>query len=203
MIRVAVLDDHPAVRFGLQAILAPEADLLLVGSAANDEQVWPLLRDTRPDVIVLDEHHPGRDGLALCLEIKRTRHAPAVVLYSATTPAVLVVAAVVAGVDAFVAKSSSNRALLEALRAVADPARPLPPVTPQMKAEAATRLDPSEHAILAMRLAGHTLADIGDTLWLPVPAIADRIAAIVATLVSAEPPSADRRRESVPAWSVA
>jgi hypothetical protein len=54
-----------------------------------------------------------------------------------------------------------------------------------------------------MRLAGHTLADIGDTLWLPVPAIADRIAAIVATLVSAEPSSADRRRESVPAWGAA
>jgi hypothetical protein len=50
-----------------------------------------------------------------------------------------------------------------------------------------------------MRVAGHTLVDIGDTLWLPVPAIADRMAAIVATLVS----SADRRRESVPAWGVA
>jgi DNA-binding NarL/FixJ family response regulator len=203
MIRVAVLDDHPAVRFGLQAILAPEADLLLVGSATNDEQVWPLLRDTRPDVIVLDEHHPGRDGLALCLEIKRRRRPPAVVIYSATTPAVLVVAAAVAGVDAVVAKSSSNRALLEAIRAVAIPPRPLPLVTPPMKAEAASRLDPSDHAILAMRLAGHTLADIGDTLWLPVPTVADRIAAIVATLVSAAPSSADRRRESVPAWGVA
>src|SRR4051812_21297433 len=199
MIRVAVLDDHPAVRFGLQAILAPEADLLLVGSAANDEQLWPLLRDTRPDVIVLDEHHPGRDGLALCLEIKRTPRAPAVVIYSATTPAVLVVAAAVAGVDAVVAKSSSNRALLEAIRAVAAEPRRLAPVTPQMKAEAATRLDPSDHAILAMSVAGHTLADIGDTLWPPAPTIADRIAAIVATLVS----SADRRRESVPAWGVA
>jgi DNA-binding NarL/FixJ family response regulator len=112
---------------------------------------------------------------------------------------VLVVAAAVAGVDAVVAKSSSNRALLEAIRAVAAEPRPLAPVSPQMRAEAAMRLDPSDHAILAMRVAGHTLADIGDTLWLPVPAIADRIAAIVATLVS----SADRRRESVPAWSVA
>lgn len=72
-----------------------------------------------------------------------------------------------------------------------------------MKAEAATRLDASDHAILAMRLAGHTLADIGETLWLPVPAIADRIAAIVAALVSAEPSSAARRREPAPAWSAA
>jgi DNA-binding NarL/FixJ family response regulator len=70
MIRVAVLDDHPAVRAGVQAILAPEPDLISVGSAANEEQVWPLLRRTRPDVIVLGFHHPGRDGLALCLDIK-------------------------------------------------------------------------------------------------------------------------------------
>jgi DNA-binding NarL/FixJ family response regulator len=199
MIRVAVLDDHPAVRPGLQAILAPEPDLIPVGSAANDEQVWPLLRDSRPNVIVLDVQHPGRDGVALCWEIKRGSRAPAVVIYSATTPAVLVVAAAVAGVDAVVSKSSSNGALLEAIRAVANPTRRLLPVTPRMKAEAATRLDPSDHAILAMRLAGHTLADIAETLWLPVPAIAERIAAIVAALAS----SADRTRESVPARSLA
>jgi DNA-binding NarL/FixJ family response regulator len=120
------------------------------------------------------------------------------VIYSATTPSVLVVAAAVAGVDAVVAKSSSSRALLEAIRGVVDLPRPLLPITPRMKAEAAMRLDPSDHAILAMRVAGHTLADIGDTLWLPVPAIADRIATIVAALVSA-----DRRRESVPVWGVA
>jgi chemotaxis response regulator CheB len=86
MIRVAVLDDHPAVRSGLQAILAPEPDLIPVGFAANEEQVWSLLHHTRPDVIVLDVHHPGRDGLALSLDVKRRLHAPAVVLYPATTP---------------------------------------------------------------------------------------------------------------------
>jgi DNA-binding NarL/FixJ family response regulator len=199
MIRVAFLDDHPAVRAGLEAILEPEPDTHFVGSAGNEEQVWPLLGHTRPDVIVLDVHHPGRDGLALCLEIKRRLHAPAVVLYSATTHAPLVVAAAVAGVNAVVNKSSSSRALLEAIRAVATPQHPLPPITPRMKAEAAIRLDPSDHAILAMRVAGHTPADIGETLSLPVPAIADRIAAIVATLAS----SADRTRESVPAWGLA
>src|SRR4051812_47052819 len=102
MIRVAFLDDHPAVRAGVEAILAPEPDMRFVGWAANEEQVWPLLGHTRPDVIVLDVHHPGRDGLALGLAIKRRLHAPAVVLYSATTSAALVVAAAVAGVNAVV-----------------------------------------------------------------------------------------------------
>jgi hypothetical protein len=71
-----------------------------------------------------------------------------------------------------------------------------------MKAQAAIRLDPSEHAILAMRLAGHTLADIGETLSLPAPAITERIAAIVTALVFAGT-SDDRRPELAPAWSAA
>jgi DNA-binding NarL/FixJ family response regulator len=203
MIRVAFLDDHPAVRAGLEAILAPEPDMHFVGSAGNEEQVWPLLGHTRPDVIVLDVHHPGRDGLALCLAIKRRLHAPAVVLYSATTPAALVVAAAVAGANAVVNKSSSSRALLEAIRAAATPQHPLPPITPRMKAEAAIRLDPSEHAILAMRLAGHTPADIGETLSLPAPAIADRVAAIVTALVIAGASADDRMHRLAPARSAA
>src|SRR3954454_17595820 len=129
MIRVAFLDDHPAIRAGLDAILAPEPDLVSVGFAADEEEVWPLLRRTRPSVIVLDVHHPGRDGLTLCLEIKSQLQPPAVVLYSEATPASLVVAASVAGADAVVNKSSTARELLEAIRAVAQAPPNLPPIS--------------------------------------------------------------------------
>jgi DNA-binding NarL/FixJ family response regulator len=203
MIRVAVLDDHAAVRAGLEAILAPEPDLIPVGSAADEEQLWPLLRRTRPDVVVLDVHHPGRNGPALILDIKRMLHAPAVVLYAASTPDALVVAGAVAGADAVVGKSSSTRALLEAIREVARAPRVAPPISRQMKVGAAARLDPADHAILAMRLAGESAADIGAVLGLLASEIADRIAGIVAALASARPSSADLRREPEPAWGVA
>ncbi|MDX6691628.1 MAG: hypothetical protein QOG15_3085 [Solirubrobacteraceae bacterium] len=203
MIRVAVLDDHAAVRAGVQAIFAPEPDLIFVGSAAGEEEVWPLLGRTRPDVVVLDVHHPGRDGLALCLDLKRRLHAPAVVLYPAMTPDALVVAGVVAGADAVVGKSSSSGALLEAIRDVATAPRMVAPVSRRMRVGAAARLDPADHAILAMRLAGATGADIGAVLGLTAPEIADRIAAIVAALASTGPSSEDRTREPAPARSVA
>jgi DNA-binding NarL/FixJ family response regulator len=202
MIRVAVLDDHPAVRAGVQAILSPEPDLVSVGSAASEDQLWPLLRRTRPDVIILDVHHPGRDGLALCLDIKHRLQAPGVVLYPASTPDALVVAGVVAGADAVVGKSSSSGALLEAIRDVARAPRVMPSISRRMRIGAAAMLDPADHAILAMRLAGAAAADIGAVLGLPAPEIADRIATIVAAL-SAGPSSADPRSESVPVRSVA
>src|SRR5690242_9062376 len=105
ILRVAVLDDHAAVRAGVAAILDPEPDIMWVGSAADEEELWPLLRRTRPTVVVLDVHHPGQDGLALCLQIKRDPLAPAVVLHSSAGTAELAVAAAVAGVDAVVSKA--------------------------------------------------------------------------------------------------
>jgi DNA-binding NarL/FixJ family response regulator len=185
MIRVAVLDDHPAVRAGLDAILEPEPDLVAVGSAADEEAVWPLLRRAQPAVVVLDVHHPGRDGLMLCLQIKSALQPPAVVLYSATTPASLVVAAAVAGADAVVGKSSSTLKLLEAIRTVAHTPRPRPAVSAPVRAEAAAMLDPFDHAILAMRLAGDSPAAIAGTLSLPVAEVADRIGVIVSSLAGA------------------
>jgi DNA-binding NarL/FixJ family response regulator len=181
-IRVALLDDHPAVRAGLEAILAPQPDLRLVGFAAGEHDLWPLLERTRPTVVVLDLHHPGRDGLALSLQIKRQPDPPAVVLYSAYTPADLIVAAAVAGADAIVSKSSAAAVLVEAIRTVARNPLTLPPVTPQMKANAAARLDPADHAILAMRVAGDSPVEIAATLGVPDAAVARRIAAIVSTL---------------------
>jgi chemotaxis response regulator CheB len=96
-IRIALLDDHTAVRAGLRAIIASEPDLELVGAAASEAELWPLLRTTHPDLVLLDLHHPGRDGLSLALQIKRPPDAPAVVLYSAFIDDVLVVAAALAG----------------------------------------------------------------------------------------------------------
>jgi DNA-binding NarL/FixJ family response regulator len=182
MIRVAHLDDHPAIRAGLDAILAPQPDLQLVGSAADEHELWPLLKHTHPAVAILDLHHPGRDGLALCLQIKLQPDPPAVVLYSASTPAALIVAATVAGADAILSKSSAPATLLEAIRTVAHNPHPSPPISPQLKADAAARLDPADHAILAMRVAGDTPTEIAATLGIPHTTIANRIAAIVAKL---------------------
>ena len=182
MIRIALLDDHPAVGAGLEAVLAPEPDLQLVGFATDEQDLRPLLERTHPAVIVLGVHDRGRGGLALCLQIKRQADPPAVVLYSGRTPTTFIVAGVVAGADATVSKSSAVATLLETIRQVACGPRLSAPISPAMKAEAAARLDPADHAILAMRIAGDSPVDIAATLGVPGPEMADRLAAIISTL---------------------
>jgi DNA-binding NarL/FixJ family response regulator len=182
MVRVAVLDDQPAVRAGLQVILATEPDLQLVGFAADERALWRLLERTHPALVVLDLHHPGRDGLALCLLIERQPVPPAVLVYAAHTPAALIVAAAVADADAIVSKSSASAVLVEAIRSLARDPHPMSAISPRMKADAAERLDPADHAILAMRVAGESPVEIAATLRVPEPAIAKRITAIIAKL---------------------
>jgi DNA-binding NarL/FixJ family response regulator len=75
-IRILLLDDHSVMRAGIGAIVASEPDLELAGAAGSEHELWPLLRDTKPDVVLLDLHHPGRDGLSISLRIKLRPDAP-------------------------------------------------------------------------------------------------------------------------------
>jgi DNA-binding NarL/FixJ family response regulator len=188
-IRVAVLDDHPAMRAGLEAMLAPAHDLRFVGAAAAEEDLWALLTREEPAVLVLDLHHPGRDGLALCQEVKLRHPSLAVVLYSAAPQPEVQIAAVIAGADAILDKASPIADLLDAVRSSAVPSGHPLPVSSRSTRRAAARLDPSDHAIFAMRLAGNSPAEIAETLRVPVSAIRRRIVRITELLSASAGPA--------------
>jgi DNA-binding NarL/FixJ family response regulator len=173
-------------------MLAPAPDVQLVGSAAGEPEIWFLLQVARPNVVVLDLHHPGRDGLALCLDIKRRSTPPAVVLYSASVTPGLAAAAAVAGADGIVGKVAPPEDLIEAIRAAARPHEAGLLVRTGLMADAAAALDPADHGILAMRLAGNGAGEIAATFRRPLREIEARIESIVQQLMltSAAPAAA-------------
>src|SRR6201991_2083164 len=120
--RVLVVDDHPAVRQGLEALIGLEPGLVCVGTAASAgeaHEIWQA--DERPpaDVVVVDRHLPDEDGLSLCLWLRTRTPAPAVVIYSAFADEALVLPAVVAGASGLIGKVSDPADLCEAVRAAA------------------------------------------------------------------------------------
>src|SRR5689334_9111967 len=101
-VRVLVVDDHPALRAGLEGLLAGEPDVVFVGAAPDADGLLDVVGRLRPDVIVLDYALGQDDGLATCFRLKQLCDAPAVVLYSAYVDRVFAVPAAMSQADATV-----------------------------------------------------------------------------------------------------
>jgi DNA-binding NarL/FixJ family response regulator len=152
--RVLVVDDHSAVRSGVEALLAGEPDLEPVGTAGGAEEALALARETRPDVAIVDFQLGDRDGLSLCRQLKELPEPARVVLYSAYADGPLALAGVIAGADGVVHKAALASELCDTVRAVAAGRTAIPPAAPGAQAVVAARLDPDDLPILAMLLDG-------------------------------------------------
>jgi YesN/AraC family two-component response regulator len=63
MIRVVLADDQAVVRMGLRVLVDREQDMEVVGEAGDGRAALDRLRETHPDVLLLDIRMPGKDGL--------------------------------------------------------------------------------------------------------------------------------------------
>ena len=182
MIRVAVVDDHPAIRAGLSMVLDDEPDMAHVGGAASVAEVEHLIYRTQPDVVVLDYHLPDGNGLEVARAIKSHVPAPKIVLYSAYADSSFVVPGLVAGLDAIVNKSGQTGELFEAIRTVAAGDRALPELTPALLQAAGRTLDAEDLPILGMLVERTAPRDIAAVLRCSAEELQRRLARMLAAL---------------------
>jgi DNA-binding NarL/FixJ family response regulator len=182
MIRVAVVDDHPAIRAGLAMVLDDESDMVHVGGAASVAEVEHLIYRTQPDVVVLDYHLPDGNGLEVARAIKSAVPAPRLVLYSASADASFVVPGLVAGIDGLVNKSGQTNELFEAIRTVAAGERALPELTPALLQAAGRTLAPEDLPILGMLVERAAPRDIAAVLRCSAEELQRRLARMLAAL---------------------
>ncbi|QIQ86609.1 chemotaxis response regulator protein-glutamate methylesterase [Erythrobacter sp.] len=83
-LRVLVVDDSAVMRALLQHRLTREADIEVVGSAANANEARALIKALDPDVVTLDIEMPGMDGLSFLEKIMTLRPTPVIIVSSAT-----------------------------------------------------------------------------------------------------------------------
>jgi DNA-binding NarL/FixJ family response regulator len=175
MIRVLIVDDHPALQAGLTAVLRAEPGFVPVGAVESEFDLWPALRRTAPDVVLLDYHLPGADGLALCRKIKRALPPPAVLLFSAYADANLGVAARLAGADGLVNKGVAASELQDAIRTVAKGREVMPPLSRELLDAAGARVRPEDLPILGMALDATPHAEIAKTMRIETDELGARL----------------------------
>ena len=182
MIRMLLVDDHPALRTGLTAVLRAEPGLVPLGTAADEEELWPALNRTKPDVVLLDYHLPPADGLVLCRRIKRTMPPPKVLLYSAYADASLVIPSMLAGADGLVNKGAPAPELYDAIRTVARGERVMPPLSRELLDAAQSQLDDEDIPVLMMALDGTPEGEIARTIGVSPEDMAHRLDRMISRL---------------------
>lgn len=186
-IRTFIVDDHPAMRAGVAAVLDQEADIVVVGAATGGGQLWRRLGRADPHVVLMDFDLDGDDGVILCHRVKRRPDAPGVVLYSAFADRALIAPAMLAGADALLNKRADASVVCDAIR---DAARPsAAPVLPAGEREQLTAtLDGEELALATLLLARHPLAHMADVMGMTPAEVAAAVERLLRRLV----PSRDR-----------
>ncbi|WP_432093137.1 response regulator [Streptomyces sp. bgisy100] len=142
MIRVLLADDQLLVRAGFRALLDAQPDIEVTGEAADGAQALALVRQLRPDIVLMDIRMPELDGLAATRRIGEDPELAAVKVVMLTTFELdeYVFEAIRSGASGFLVKDTEPDELLRAVRAVVDGDALLSPgVTRRLIAEFAAR----------------------------------------------------------------
>ncbi|WP_368498172.1 response regulator [Herbiconiux sp. A18JL235] len=122
MIRVTIADDQPLVRAGLAALVGSEADIEVVGVAADGIEALELALELVPDVACLDIRMPGLDGIEVAARLCGPDADPKIPVLILTTFDIddYVFRALEAGVSGFLLKDSDPDEIIRAIRSVAE-----------------------------------------------------------------------------------
>ena len=195
-IRILIADDHPLVREGLRAALAPLPEVEIVAEAATGQEAIREAVLHRPDVVVMDLQMPELNGIEATRELARAVPTAAVLVLTMFEDEDWVFAAMRAGARGYVLKGAEQQEIARAITAVAageaifGPAvatRVLayfatPPSTPTPFPELTTR----EREVLDLIAAGHSNHQVAERLTLSGKTVANHISAIFAKLQVAD-----------------
>jgi DNA-binding NarL/FixJ family response regulator len=199
-ISVVVVDDEPLIRSGLRAIIDAEPDLTVVGEAGDGAEVLPVVRRTRPDVVLMDVRMPAVDGIrATRLLLEGLEPAPRVLVVTTFENDDYVYDALRAGASGFLLKRTPPDEIVQAIRTVVGSESLLFPEAIRELAVAHAldkadgrddgpagldhaQLTEREQEVLRLMARGLSNAEIADELVLGVQTIKTHVANLLAKL---------------------
>jgi len=118
-VRVLLADDQPLMLVGLAILIGDTDDLEVVGQAGDGREAVRLVRELRPDVVVMDIRMPGMDGIEATRQATVEPDPPKVLVLTTFEDDEYVYGALRAGASGFLLKSMALDAILDAIRVVA------------------------------------------------------------------------------------
>jgi len=178
--KILIADDHPIVREGMKQIIAKAADMTIGGEALNGQEALDRIEVEEFDAVVLDINMPGRDGLEILKDIRRSRPTLPVLLLSMYSEDQVAVRALKAGASGFLNKESAPRELVHALRKIIGGGKYVSEALAEklalgldanLKAAHHEELSDREFQVLKMIASGKEVAEIADELFISVKTV--------------------------------
>ena len=176
-----LVDDHAAVRHGIRQLLAAESDVVTIAETGSASIATSELARW-VDVAILDYHLGDRDGLWLTEQIKRRPSPPPVLIYSAFADVPLAAAAIVAGADGMLGKTTLVEELYIAIRRLFHGRQYFPAIPEAIAAALRSRLEGAEQPIFSMLVDGVAPAEVCKRLGLTAADLQARRTSIVRTI---------------------
>lgn len=174
-ISVVLADDHNVIRTGLRAMLEAEDDLRVIGEAGDAAAARKLVRDRRPDVLVLDLQMPGADPSSDVPAMREAVPATRIVVLTMQSDPRRARELLQAGASGYVLKQAAERQLTAAIRAAAEGGSYIDPelggLVAQLGPDPLEALGDRDRELLHLLALGHTNREIGEKLYLSVRAV--------------------------------
>lgn len=126
-IRVVLVDDHAVIRAGLEQLLSGTDDIEVVGTAANGAEALTVVRELRPDVVLMDLQMPEVDGVAATRSIMAEGLGVDVLVLTSFSDSERIIAALDAGAVGYLLKDADPEDVLHGIRAVSRGESPIHP----------------------------------------------------------------------------
>lgn len=180
MKRILIADDHEVVRSGLRAIIESRADWVVSGEAANGKDAFAQVRETKPDVAILDYSMPFMTGTEVSRRIKSNSLRTEVLILTMHEHEAILAEVLMAGVRGFLLKSDARGHLIAAIEALLEH-RPyftslvleklLQDYQLSKRDRPAIELSSREQNVVQLVAEGHTNRSIGAVLDLSVKTV--------------------------------
>ena len=145
-VRVVIVDDDALVRTALRLILESDSGVTVLGEGSDGRSGYDAARSLRPDVVLMDLHMPGTDGVWATAQIAADCPDTKVLVLTAFDTDAMVAAALRAGATGFLLKASAPEIIFRAVHAAADGQRAFSGSVLDRLVEAAVEATPQRRA---------------------------------------------------------
>ena len=183
-IRVMLVDDHPAFRKGMAALIESEPGLEVVAETGDGSQALELYRQNKPDVVLMDLRLPGMGGVEATMAIRKEFPEARVIVLTTFDTDEDIYRAVQSGAKSFLLKDTPEGELSATIRAVhaGEPALPAKFAKRFTDRQKRAELSGREMEVLQLLIKGRSNREISSTLFISEDTVKSHLKTLFAKL---------------------